>query len=125
MPVDAVTNYGAPTDVWAQFTFSNRTPYHFDIDLQWFNKTSTRLAESFMYEFKPVPRTAYYWMMNKLGSWVSPLDVAWGGCQVQHGVWDGLVYQGLPLQPSLSIASRDVPLVAPFTSTVAPSPFVR
>ena len=124
MPGDAVTNYGAPTDVWVQLSLSATNPGHIDFDLQWFNKTSTRLAESFMFEFLPQPRPGYSWSMNKLGSWVSPLDVVWGGAQLQHGVWDGVRYEGLSSQPSFTASSIDVPLVSPYTTTTAPTPFV-
>jgi hypothetical protein len=85
MSPEVVGYYGAPTDVWLQLQ-PGATPTQTDIKMQWFNKTSTRLAESFMYEFLPTPLPGFSWMMDKLGSPVSPLDVVWGGSQLQHSV---------------------------------------
>ena len=50
--------------------------------------------------------------MDKLGTWVSPLETCINGSRPLHSVWSGILYQENSL-PKLRIASLDAPLVAP------------
>ena len=62
------------------------------IDLQAFNKTSTRLGEASFARFRPAQRAGFRWFMDKLGSWVDPLDTVTNGSLHSHGIRDGVAY---------------------------------
>ena len=59
---------------------------------QVFNKTTTRLGEALFLHFAPTPLHDHVWMMDKLGSWVDPLDTVYNGSLHQHGVRNGVRY---------------------------------
>ncbi len=123
LPSITVANYGAPTDVWVTYTATKGTPT-MSVDLQWFNKTATRLPEFFMFDFVPAPQAGFSWSMDKMDSPVSPLEVVWGGSQLQHGVWGGVTYSIRDTYPSLHVSSSDVPLVSPITTFSQSTPMV-
>jgi hypothetical protein len=60
------------------------------LDVQLFNVTKTRLAGAHYLHFLPAAvANSGPWMMNKLGSWIDPLDMVNKGSQHQHTVGDG------------------------------------
>jgi hypothetical protein len=93
MDNETISNYGGFPEAWITYNISSGAEQvAVNIDYQWFTKTSTRLAESFMLAFTPVQKPGYVWQMNKLSSSVSPNDVMQGGSQSQHAVWEGVAY---------------------------------
>jgi hypothetical protein len=77
------------------------------LDLQWFDKPACRLPEASWFSFVPNVPDPQSWKMEKMGEWISPLEVVRGGNRHLHAVGHGVSCQGL------SIASLDAPLVAP------------
>jgi len=90
------------------------------VDLQWFQKTSTRLPEAFWLTFNPVVTSNDGWKMDKLGLDVDPLDVILNGSQHQHGVWDGITYTDK--WGEMWIQSLDAGIVSPDIPTPFPTP---
>jgi hypothetical protein len=108
--VDAKANtyYGAPETVFIHYIVR---PTEINIDLQWFNKPSTRLPEAFFFAFSlDAQQMAAPWTLSKLGHPVDPLNVLLNGSQHQHVVDDnGVTCAGV------QISSPDVPIVCPIT----------
>eukprot|EP00026_Physarum_polycephalum_P002020 Phypoly_transcript_02024.p1 GENE.Phypoly_transcript_02024~~Phypoly_transcript_02024.p1 ORF type:complete len:530 (+),score=58.15 Phypoly_transcript_02024:1219-2808(+) len=127
MDNETVANYGGFPEAWITYNISSSAEQlAVNIDYQWFSKTSTRLAESFMLDFTPPQKWGYSWQMNKLGSSVSPTEVMQGGSQSQHGVWEGVAY--VPATSSgktFKVLTSDVPLVSPITTTMSATPLVN
>jgi hypothetical protein len=82
--------YGAPQELWLQVAVEENGTV--SLDLQAFNKTATRLGEASFLRFRPVQRHNFHWLMDKLGSWVDPLDTVTNGSMHSHGVRDGVGY---------------------------------
>jgi len=128
MDNETVTNFGGFPTAWVRYNISvSNGQAIIDIDYQWFTKTSTRLAESFMLNFTPLPKSGYTWVMDKLGSSVSPLEVTKGGNQNQHAVWNGVTYSSASNSSASTFVvwSPDVPLVSPITDKVQSTPLVN
>ena len=53
--------------------------------VQWFEKTSTRLAESLSFNFMPVTQSSHRWVISKTGHLVDPANVVKNGSQYIHG----------------------------------------
>jgi len=69
---------GAPSTVWTTFTLNPKARSVF-VDLSWVGKTTTRLPESLMLDFRPLaPRPAYGWGMDILNETVRPNETASG-----------------------------------------------
>ena len=56
-----------------------------DIEVQLFDKMSTRLPEALMLHFTPNPLPQYKFLLSKLGQLVNPTNVILNGSQYQHG----------------------------------------
>jgi len=128
MPPQTYQTFGGFPLAWVTYNVSLISgSVVIDIDFQWFNKTSTRFAESFMLNFQPSPKSSYLWMMDKLGSAISPLEVVQGGNQNQHAVWNGVTYASTTNSSAgiFGVWSPDVPLVSPITDQVAATPLVN
>jgi len=128
MPSETIQLYGGFELAWMLFNVTKgATSSTIDINYQIFNKTSTRLAESYMLYFTPVQfPNLLSWTMNKLNSQVSPTDVINGGSQFQHSVWDGVTYSNPNEEsPYLSVRSPDVPLVSPVTTLSPATPLTQ
>ena len=138
-PNALVQDYGAPEKVWLGYNFSSGST-HSDVQLMWFNKTATRIAESFMFEFTPFAPGNEWWM-QKLASHVQPQDVVQGGNPWQHAVSGNVVFSSVSpstprppnhptphiAQHSLLLSSFDAPLLAPILNSdgiSSPSPLV-
>ena len=87
------------------------------VTLTWFNKTSTRMAESAWLSFAPAVGGAAgdaAWQMDVLGSPVSPLEVVPMGTRHVHAVWSGVVSDTRAAGgPYARIETLDAPLVSP------------
>jgi hypothetical protein len=117
--------YGAPATLW--LTATVRADGALALDLQIFNKTATRLGEAHFFSFLPLPLPApgaRRWLMDKLGSWVDPLDTVRAGSQHQHGVAQGVAYLD-PAAPAayFAIDTLDAAVVSPATAANPPSMF--
>jgi hypothetical protein len=103
---------GAPQELYVLYSFPHADAV-VDIKLQWFNKPACRFPEALWYSFSPVIANPQGWLMDKMGEWVSPLDVIEGGNRTLHAVQSGL---RCPIgNGELILETLDVPLVAPGT----------
>lgn len=69
---------GAPSTVWTTFTLTPQTR-SVSVELSWVDKTTTRLPESLMLDFRPLaPRSGYGWGMDILNETVRPNETASG-----------------------------------------------
>eukprot|EP01043_Picozoa_sp_COSAG02_P010638 COSAG02_NODE_378_length_23535_cov_35.310164_9_plen_1246_part_00 len=90
MPKLQHQQYGAPQDLWV--TARVEMDGAVSLDLQIFNKTKTRLGEASFFRFEPKRRNGCRWLMDKLGSWIDPLETVTNGSLHSHGVRDGVAY---------------------------------
>jgi len=114
-PTPVVQDYGAPQTAFVKFELkATKTEITLELGLVIWEKTTTRLPEQMMVEFRP-KKDNLDWQMDKLGSWVSPTNVALNGSQYQHAVWSG--FRGLDTKDGtiFSVETPDAPLVAPIT----------
>ena len=111
-----VAMYGAAETFWLNVTVVDDTKVV--LDLQTFNKTTTRLAEGMHYSFTPVAQAGSNWTMDKLGSMISPYETIDNGNPKQHSVWRGVFYG------KLQVRSLDVAVVSPITKALGPTPFL-
>jgi len=109
--------YGAPVTSYYGFMIvqnANGAALYLNVTL--WNKTPTRLPEQMMVEFRPPLALGLDWQMDKLGSWVSPMDVILNGSQYQHAVWSGIRAINRQEGIAMTIQSLDAPLTAPITT---------
>ncbi|CAF1598243.1 unnamed protein product, partial [Didymodactylos carnosus] len=77
-PDEIIEDYGASQNVWINYTFPSSFPSVL-VELQWFNKTMTRLPESFWIRFDPIlsqttPNTCDQWRIDVMGNDVNPSE---------------------------------------------------
>jgi len=104
--------FGAPRMISLSYVFSKNSP-EIDINLQWFEKTATRLPEAMWFSFTPIVPNPKLWLMDVMGSPVSPYDVVVNGSRHLHSIWSGVSYNDTGNGLSLIIESKDANLVAP------------
>jgi len=104
--------FGAPRQIYVTYAFSNTTP-QIDINLQWFEKPATRLAEAMWLKFTPIVSKPTLWEMDVMGSPVSPYEVVVNGSRHLHAIWTGVSYREANNSVVFSIESKDANLVAP------------
>ncbi len=98
-----------PKEVFIDFILSKSTP-SLEITVSWFGKLPTRMPEALWFSFNPPVSDSKTWSMQKSGQEVSPFDVVEGGNRHMHAISDRIsCRQG---ERSLSIISRDAPLIA-------------
>ncbi len=73
LPAVFVQQYGAPADMWLNVTVT--VDGEVQMNLQWFNKTSTRLGEAIFLQFATPLVPTSSWFIDVLGELVDPLDV--------------------------------------------------
>ncbi len=117
----AHTLYGAPEISYLSFDIiPQKSGAILNLTLVLWNKTPTRLPEQLMFEFAPKSKLGNLdWSMDKLGGWVSPLDVILNGSQYQHAVWSGVKGTDSKNISTVTILTPDAPLVAPITTQSA------
>ncbi len=103
--------YGAPCEVWLEWTFSHANR-RIDLRLTWLGKTATRLPESSWCPFPLAVPTPTGWRLHKLGREIAPGEVVSKGARRLHAIEDGVVWRGDNGQ-SVWIESKDACLVAP------------
>lgn len=109
------TYYGAPSVAWLNYTVN--TDGTVSIELQLFNKTSTRLGEAIYLRFATPSVANSAWFADVLGYWTDPLDVVSRGSQHQHGVGDSVVYISSTNGAGVAVDTIDAPVMSPWTAT--------
>ncbi|GCE25178.1 hypothetical protein KDA_06620 [Dictyobacter alpinus] len=79
--------------------------------LQWFEKPASRLPEALWFSFSPVVSYEEGWLLEKMGQWISPLDVITNGNRHLHAVGRGVMYK--TSEEELLLETQDAALVAP------------
>lgn len=116
------TAYGAPAEAWLNYTIN--ADGSVGVEVQMFNKTSTRLGEAIYLDFSTPPVASTAWFAEVLGHYVDPLDVVIRGSQRQHGVGDSVVYVNTASGAGLSIDTLDAPVFSPWTAVNATSTMI-
>jgi hypothetical protein len=82
--------YGAPQTAFLTLRVGDDASV--SLDFQVFNVTATRLGGAhFLHSAPLLPAGGdYAWRMDKIGSWIDPLDTVTNGGVHQHGVRDGV-----------------------------------
>lgn len=102
--------YGCPQDFYLQYTF-HKNMSAIDIDLQWFNKPACRLPEALWFTFHPHLSKSAEWKIEKLGEYISPLNVVENGNRHLHASGKDVVCEdGME---GLKMIALDSPLVVP------------
>ncbi|CAE1326482.1 unnamed protein product [Acanthosepion pharaonis] len=89
---DPVTHdyYGAPTDIWINYTQTQKNDWN--IELQWFNKSATRLPESMALVMLNPDKTRFKTCVHKMGQVLASDNVLINGSQTLHGKCPCLTY---------------------------------
>ncbi len=114
MPEEPVSRFGCPAELVTELSIPDAdTPVGIDVTVQWFGKTACRFPAAGWLQVNPVTLTPNRWMMRKLGSWISPLEVVRVGNrklyaveELQYGVDD-------EAEAGMRVIPLDSPLVAP------------
>ncbi len=110
VPGQPVVPYGCPREFYLE-VFQPRHEPALQFVLQWFGKSASRLPEALWFSFCPIVTEPNGWLMEKLGQWISPLEVIGNGNRKLHAIERRLVYNDG--ERRLTIESSDAPLVAP------------
>eukprot|EP01114_Cavostelium_apophysatum_P014791 TRINITY_DN3921_c0_g1_i1.p1 TRINITY_DN3921_c0_g1~~TRINITY_DN3921_c0_g1_i1.p1 ORF type:complete len:770 (+),score=169.72 TRINITY_DN3921_c0_g1_i1:47-2311(+) len=126
MPSDSYQLFGAPITLWSKFAFKGGEDGDLEIkiELEWFNKTATRLPESHWFGFNPIVPFDWNLYLKKLGEWVDPLQIALNGSQHLHGV-ESLTFAPMfdsEAGHSFDIYNVDSPIVSVGTVNPFPTP---
>ena len=122
-PQDLVLEAGAPQSAWVNFTVGWAGDVR--VDVQLFNKSSTRFGEAVVLEWLFAPQLLAAlgnasWSIDKLGTWVDPLDVVAGGSTQQHSAGVGVGLWGAAGGPTqgrgLFLDTLDAPVLAVATA---------
>lgn len=106
MPAEAVNDCGAPRDVLLTVRFPADAP-DVHVDLQWFGKPASRLAQAAWLSFVPHVESADEWRLLKMGRRIDPRDVVPDGNRHLHAA------ESVLFDAQLRLTSWDAPLVAP------------
>jgi len=110
LPDEAHTCYGCPREVFVSLCLPAELPeIHFKV--QWFQKPACRLPEAAWFSIAPQVQQPERWLLDKLGEWISPLDVIHDGNRSLHAVGVGAAYRGP--EAALELDTPDAPLIAP------------
>jgi hypothetical protein len=109
-PAKAVSQFGMPRLTTMSLFLPKAVPAVL-WDLQWFGKPACRMPEALWLSFNPRVAKPAAWLMGKMGTLVSPLEVVAHGSRHLHAVDSGVHYSGPG--GSLSLGTVDSCLVAP------------
>ena len=84
---DAVELYGAPKSFIVRWTFDE---YKISVDLCWYEKNATRVAEAVWFGFKPFGDVR---AVRKLSEWIDPSDVVVKGNRRLHATDCGVMFK--------------------------------
>lgn len=102
---EASEKYGCPRAAQIKYTFTESIT----CSLAWFEKDANRMPEALWFDFVPNVENPNRWLLEKMGTQVSPLNVLRGGNRLQHCV-EKLAYEGA--DGSMEIESLHAPLVS-------------
>ncbi|CAF1084656.1 unnamed protein product [Rotaria sp. Silwood1] len=117
-PDDIIENYGGSKTLWLNYTFPLDSPPTIFIQLEWFNKTATRIPESIWIEFNPIlpviSDTCNQWKIDVLGYDVDPSKIVDYGSRRLHAIGHGGVrfYDQISAKPLFTLYSFDAPLIS-------------
>lgn len=112
---EAVLKYGAPKEVFIVYQFPVDSA-SIAVEVQWFNKQACRMPEALWFGFSPLLPPDAEWKIEKLGIYISPLNVVENGNRHLHAV--GRSVQLQHEYGRLTISPLDSPLVSPGTPSV-------
>ncbi|MBP1947875.1 DUF5054 domain-containing protein [Virgibacillus litoralis] len=110
MPEASVELFGAPKEVVIDYKFYKNNK-SIDIEVNWFNKQANRLPEALWFSFNLNVDNPNMWKMEKMGDFISPLEVVKDGNRNLHAINSGLHYHGA--DGKAIIDTKDAPLVSP------------
>jgi len=112
LPAPARERYGAPAALVMTYDFApDPTVVH--VELSWFDKPANRLPEAAWLSFSPLVEDPSLWEIEKMGRWLSPLEVVSGGGRTLHGVGSGARIRTAGTE--LRLQTIDAHLVSPGT----------
>eukprot|EP00586_Coscinodiscus_wailesii_P007083 CAMPEP_0172491560 /NCGR_PEP_ID=MMETSP1066-20121228/22426_1 /TAXON_ID=671091 /ORGANISM="Coscinodiscus wailesii, Strain CCMP2513" /LENGTH=782 /DNA_ID=CAMNT_0013260685 /DNA_START=427 /DNA_END=2772 /DNA_ORIENTATION=- len=111
--------YAPPKYAWMKVTINyeklaREGTFVIHHDVTWYDKPSTRMAESIWFSFGSPLTSAERrvgWKLNKLGKWIDPANVIVNGSSTVHAIWDGVKYTSDD-GTEVTILSPDAPLVS-------------
>lgn len=103
---EAAERFGAPRKAQVVYDFGED---QIGCSLRWFKKDANKIPEALWFGFRFDVENPNRWMMRKMGTRVSPLNVVRGGNRLLHGV-EALEYQGADGQ--IRIENLHSPLVS-------------
>ena len=103
----ASEKFGAPRTYTICYDFDE----DIDITFSWFDKDANRLPESLWLGINLKVNNTSRYKLNKMGTWVSPLDVVKNGNRNLHAIQDEIKYEAA--DKSAIITSLDTAVVAP------------
>jgi hypothetical protein len=107
---EASAQFGCPRVVTAEIEFQEDKA-EIRYTLQWFEKPACRLPEAAWLSFNPRVEKPQNWQMDKLGQWISPLEVIRNGNRKLHAVESGI--RCVDDSTRITIDTLDAALVAP------------
>jgi hypothetical protein len=110
MSVPDAGDSGCPSEIHVETFLPDNEPV-VKITLKWFNKAASRLPEACWFSFVPTITPDGQFMMDKMGQWISPLEVVENGNRNMHGVTSGVQYKDK--QNRFMLETQDAFLVAP------------
>lgn len=114
MNIETTEKYGAPATVIVNVTVPGSDGAAADIELKWFDKTATRIAEAMWMSFVPPHVSpAANWSLDVMGYDLDPLDVAHGGTRFKHAVGSGATLHDGPGGAAVEVRMLDTAIVAP------------
>lgn len=118
---DLHVSFGAPASIWISINLfsQNKT---LQMELQWFNKTATRLPEALWLSFSPSVGEGAQWRVHKISSWIDPCDVVVNGSQHLHAVQDGFTCSSGNGVHGLNVKPLDSPLLSVGVLSAFPVP---
>ena len=117
-PNEIIEEYGGSQTIWVNYTFPSDSSSIIYIELQWFNKTETRLPESLWIEVNPIlpvsSTTCDQWKIDVLGYDIDPSKIVDYGARRMHAVGQNGVrfYDRTTERPVFSLQSYDAPILS-------------
>ena len=106
---EAVADFGAPADAWITLHIPS-SGHSVQWDVQWFQKTASRLPEALWFTIAPPVPNPSLWRLRKIGRLISPLEVVSRGARKLHACES---ICNTDAAAPWQIHSRDTALVAP------------
>jgi hypothetical protein len=112
-PPDKTAKYGAPSDVWVNYTVTPEGSVRVAVAV--YGKQPTRLGEALFLHFATPGSAAGRWFADVLELLTDPLSVVERGSVHQHGCGAGVSYVDVASGAGVAVDSMDVPVFSPVT----------